>query len=373
MIETDEQRQFRLNVRRFLEENSSTVEVRKSMATSEGFDRRTWQALAELVGVLGLRLPGSFGGIGFGQRELGIVLEEMGRYLYCGPFYGSCVLAAGTLLHCASDEQKSRLLPEISNGSTIGALAIWENNRDCWDLALTKTTAKHVDHSHAAITGSKHLVLDAGICDLLLVTAVHDAQLKLYSVDPSSKTVRIRPLETIDQTRKLFQVDFNKAAGTILCSADISEKMQRMVDEATIGLANEMIGGAHYLLDAAVEYAKIRMQFGRQIGSFQAIKHKCADLLLEIELAHSGVIKATDAVDKKDSSIARLASLAKAAASDAYMRTAAECIQIHGGIGFTWDNDTHLWFKRAKSSEVFLGNPFFHRERFIKLSVNSYE
>jgi alkylation response protein AidB-like acyl-CoA dehydrogenase len=323
--------------------------------------------------VLGMRVPESCGGIGFGHRELGIVLQEMGRYLYCGPFYGSCALTAGTLLHCASDEQKTRLLPGICDGSTIGSLAIWEDNNDCWDLELTKTSAEHVDDVQAGITGSKHLVLDAGICDLLLVTAIHDTQLKLYSVDPSSTAVRIRALETIDQTRKLFQVDFNDAAGVALCNTDISGKMQRVVDEATIGLANEMIGGAQSLLDAAVEYAKMRVQFGRQIGSFQAIKHKCADLLLEIELARSGVLKATDAIDNDDPEITRLASLAKAAASDAYMRAAAECIQIHGGVGFTWDNDTHLWFKRAKSSEVFLGSPFSHRERFIKLSVNSYE
>ena len=373
MIESDEQQQFRLSVRRFLEENSSTAEVRKWMETPEGFDQLVWKDLADQVGVLGLRIPNSWGGIGFGHRELGIVLEEMGRCLYCGPFYGSCVLAAGALLHCASDEQKARLLPGIADGSTIGTLAIWEDNRDCWDLALTKASADPIDAGHAKITGSKHLVLDAGICNLLLVTAIHDGQLKLYSVNPNSAAVHIRSLETIDQTRKLFQIDFDSAIGANLCSADITEKMQRMLDEATVGLANEMIGGAQTLLDTAVDYAKMRMQFGRQIGSFQAIKHKCADLLLEIELARSGVLKATDAIDNNDNTTPSLASLAKSAASDAYMHAASECIQIHGGIGFTWDNDTHLWFKRAKSNEVFLGTPLSHRERYIALSRTSHE
>ncbi len=194
-----------------------------------------------------------------------------------------------------------------------------------------------------------------------------DAGLSFFIVDPNARGVTRTPLATMDATRKQARVDFARAPAQLLGEAGAgAAALSRTFDHAAIALANEMVGGAQALLDSAVAYASMRVQFGRAIGSFQAIKHKCADMLLDVELAKSAAYYAAQAEADGDPQTPSLASLAKAAAADAYMRAAANTIQIHGGIGFTWDNDTHLWFKRAKSSEVLLGDPNYHRELMLQ-------
>lgn len=368
---TDEQEQFRAVVRRFLRDHSPTSDVRRQMETVNGYDRAVWQQLNRELGLVGIHVPEQFGGQGFGFVELGIVLQEMGRALFCAPFFASAVLATQTLLNGATEAEKRALLPAIASGERIATLAWMEASG--WDVGGIALTATPVNGGYR-LDGTKKFVLDGHTADLVIVAArirgtAGEIGISLFAVDaPCAGLVR-RRLATLDPTRKQAELVFNNVSARPL--GDIGNgaaSLSRTLDQAAVALACEMVGGARALLESAVEYSKLRMQFGRPIGSFQAIKHKCADLLLDVELANAAACYAAAAVAEGDPEVPALASLAKACASDTYMRAAIECIQIHGGIGFTWDFDTHLWFKRAKSSEVLLGDAGYHRERYLQLT-----
>jgi len=340
------------------------------MATAEGYDRAVWRQLSEELALPGIHVPEKYGGAGFGMVELCIVTEEMGRSLLCAPYFSTGVLAANAILNAGSEAQKSALLPDIAKGARLATLAITELDGN-WDPASVTTVATP-DGDGYRINGTKSYVVDGHLADLLLVAArsastVGHEGLALFTLRADTNGVERRPLESMDPTRKIARIDFQGAHANLLGNLDDGAKpILRTLDQAATALANEMAGGAQALLDSAVSYSKLRVQFGRTIGSFQAIKHKLADMLLEVELAKSAAYYAAQAAAIDDPEWPALASLAKAAASDTYLHTAAETIQLHGGIGFTWDNDTHLWFKRAKSSEVFLGQPSYHRELLMQ-------
>jgi alkylation response protein AidB-like acyl-CoA dehydrogenase len=367
---TDEQEQFRSALRRFLNDKSPTTEVRRLMATSEGYNPEVWRQLSDELALPGIHIPEQYGGAGFGMVELCIVAEELGRALFCGPYFSTTVLAANAILNAGTEAQKSTLLPRLASGSRLATLAVTELNGD-WDPLKIELTATRAADGYR-LDGTKSYVVDGHIADLLVVAArvatnAGDNAVALFTLDANSNGVERRLLESMDPTRKLARIDFHDAHADLLGTLEDGAKpLIRTLDQAAIALANEMMGGAQAMLDSAVDYAKVRVQFGREIGSFQAIKHKCADMLLDVELAKSAAYCAAQACAVNDPEWPALASLAKAAASETYLRTAAECIQIHGGIGFTWDNDTHLWFKRAKSSEVFLGQPSYHREHLMQ-------
>jgi len=367
---TDEQEQFRSVVRRFLNDKSPTTEVRRLMATAEGYDPVVWRQLSEDLALPGIHVPEQYGGAGFGMVELCIVTEELGRALLCAPYFSSAVLAANAILSAGTDAQKSALLPEIAKGVRLATLAVTEPDGN-WDPAGIKVVATP-DSDGYCLDGVKSFVVDGHVAELLIVAARAPKTsglegLALFTIDANAGAVERRLLEPMDPTRKIARIDFRGAHANLLGSLDNgAEPILRTLDRAAIALADEMVGGAQTTLDSAVNYAKLRVQFGRTIGSFQAIKHKLADMLLDLELAKSAAYYAAQAAAAADPEWPALASLAKAAASETYLHTAAECIQIHGGIGFTWDNDTHLWFKRAKSSEVFLGQPSYHRELLMK-------
>jgi alkylation response protein AidB-like acyl-CoA dehydrogenase len=369
---SDEQEQFRAIVARFLRERSPVSEVRRQMASADGYDRALWQQLADELGLTGIHVPEQFGGQGFGHVELGIALEEMGQALLCAPFFASSVLATEALLNLATEAEQQALLPPLVSGDRLATLA-WVENDGRWDVAATHLTA-HGQGDACRLDGHKKFVLDGHHADLILVVArtrgsIGDAGLGLYAVEGDAAGLTRRQLATIDSTRRQAELTFTDTPARRLGSTDsAAHKLRQTLDRATIALACEMVGGARALLNSAVDYAKLRMQFGRPIGSFQAIKHKCAEMLLEVELAASAARYAAAAIDEHDPEVAALASLAKAMASDAYMHAAIECLQIHGGIGFTWDEDTHLWFKRAKSSQVMLGDASHHRERYLALT-----
>jgi len=363
---TDEQEQFRDVVRRFLKERSPTTEVRRLMATPDGFDADVWRQLADELALTGVHIPEAYGGAGFGPVELGIAMEEQGRALLCAPYFSSCVLAAAAILEASSEAQKSTLLPGIATGRTRAALALTEPNGR-WDADGIQATAKRSAEGWM-IDGIKHFVIDGSTADSLVVVArTDDVSIAFFHVDGTSEGITRTPLATMDATRKQARIAFAGAPAELLGDPGAGlTALGRVLDHAAIALANEMVGGAQALLDSAVAYANLRVQFGRAIGSFQAIKHKCADMLLDVELAKSAAYYAAQAEADDDPETPVLASMAKAAAADAYMRAAANTIQIHGGIGFTWENDTHLWFKRAKSSEVLLGDPNYHRELMLQ-------
>ena len=356
---SDEQEQLRDAVRRFLADRSPPAEVRRLMATEAGYDADQWYTLCSDLALAGVHVPEAYGGQGFTFAELAIVLEEMGRALFCAPYFSSTVLAATAILEAGSEQDKTELLPAIAAGERLATLAHTEPDGR-WDLGHIALAA--VD---GQLTGVKSHVVDGCIADLLIVVAREaDGRLALYATEASASGLSRRPLQTLDPTRKLARIEFNKVPGRLIGTAGAAgPALERTLQLAAVALANEMVGGAQRLLESAVEYAKERVQFGRAVGSFQAVKHRCADLLLEVELAKSAAYQAANA---PASDLPALASLAKSTASDAYIRAAKDCIQIHGGIGFTWDHDTHLWYKRAKSSEAFLGDAAFHRERLMQ-------
>ena len=367
---TDEQEQFRSALRRFLNDKSPTTEVRSLMATPEGYNPEVWRQLSDELALPGIHIPEQYGGAGFGMVELCIVAEELGRALFCGPYFSTTVLAANAILNAGTEAQKSSLIPRLASGARLATLAVTEPNGD-WDPLKPELTATRAADGYR-LDGSKSYVVDGHIADLLVVagrvaTNAGDNAVALFTLDAKSNGVERRLLESMDPTRKLARIDFHGAHADLLGTLEDGAKpLIRTLDQAAIALANEMMGGAQAMLDSSVDYAKVRVQFGREIGSFQAIKHKCADMLLDVELAKSAAYCAAQACAVNDPEWPALACLAKASASETYLRTAAECIQIHGGIGFTWDNDTHLWFKRAKSSEVFLGQPSYHRELLMQ-------
>lgn len=367
---TAEQEEFRSVLRRFLEEKSPTTVVRKLMETDTGWDRAAWRELNQQLGLSAVHIPEAYGGQGFGFVELAIVLEEMGRALLCAPYFASTVLAATAILNAGTEAQKKALLPGIAEAETIATLAFTEPN-GLWDADGVTMMATPAGDKFR-LNGVKSFVLDGQSADLVVVLARRPGSsgtdgLSIFTVAADAPGLTRRALKVMDPTRKQALLTFDNVEADLLgAEGGAAAPFARTMAQAAACLANEMVGGAERLRVSALEYATLRVQFGRSIASFQSMKHRQADMLLDVELAKSAAYYAAQAAADDDPELPAVASLAKAAASDAYMQTAIHTIQIHGGIGFTWDNDTHLWFKRAKSSEVFLGTPAWHREKMMQ-------
>ena len=363
-----EQDAFRSNLRRFLAERSPVKEVRRLMETDVGWDREGWRRINGELGLTALRIPEEYGGHGFGFGEQAIVLEEMGRVLLCAPYFSSAVLAAGVILHAGTAAQKTALLPGIASGEVLATLASVEDGGG-WEAEATALTATR-DGDGWRLEGHKSFVLDGCSAELIVVLARTAGGLSLFTVDGAANGLMRRGLVGLDPTRKLGRLEFREVAASLLGEeGGAAGPFALTMAEAAVGLANEMVGGADRLREDALAYAMMRMQFGRSIAGFQSMKHKQADMLLEVELAKSEAYYAAAALDDGDVDVMATASLAKVAASEAYVQTAIHAIQIHGGIGFTWDNDTHLWFKRAKASEAMFGDAHFHRERMMRQMI----
>ncbi|GAA2589720.1 acyl-CoA dehydrogenase family protein [Actinomadura fulvescens] len=366
LVVTEEQEELRGALRRFFADKSPGTEVRRLMGTTTGYDPAVWAQMAGQLGLQGLTVPEEYDGSGFGVRELAIVLEEMGRALVCAPYFATVVLAA-TALQASGDEAARRdLLPGIAAGTTIATLAWTEDDR--WDPGSIAMTARRSDDGWL-LDGTKTYVLDGHVADLVLVAARTPGGLSLFAVDGAAPAGLTRtPLPVLDQTRKLARLDFAAVPARLIgAEGGAGPVLAHTLDIAAVGLAAEQLGGARLCLDTTVEYAKVRHQFGRPIGGFQAIKHRCADLFVQVESARSAVLQAAATADDAPGELPVAAALAKAFCSDAYFHAAGESIQIHGGIGFTWEHDAHLYFKRAKSSQEFLGPPAHHRARLARL------
>ena len=358
---SEEQEELRRITRQFLESKSPESEVRRLMDTDDGYDPAVWSQMANELGLQSLIVPEEFGGQGFTFVELTVVLEEMGRALLCAPYFSSAVLATSTLLHAGDDAAKKEHLPGMAAGETIATLAFTEPNGK-WDESGIEATATKSGDGWS-ITGTKMFVLDGNVANLLLVAAKTDAGVSIFAVDPTDASVTRTNLATMDQTRKQSKVELAGTPATLIGTDGAGwTTLERVLDLAAVALAAEQVGGAQKVLETAVQYAKDRVQFGRPIGSFQAIKHKCADMLLEVESAKSAAYYAAWCAAELNDELPSVASLAKAYCSEAYFHAAAENIQIHGGIGFTWEHPAHLYFKRAKSSELLFGDPTYHRE-----------
>jgi alkylation response protein AidB-like acyl-CoA dehydrogenase len=362
---TDEQEELRKTVRSFLENKSSEEAVREQMETEDGYDPAVWSQMGEQMGLQGLSIPEEYGGSGYGFVELGIVLEEMGRALLCAPFFSSAVLAANTLLQSGDDDAKAKYLPGIASGETIATLAYTEPSGK-WDESGITMEATASGDAYT-LSGTKSFVLDGNAAGLFIVAAKTGAGTSLFAVEGDASGITRTNLSTMDQTRKQAKIDFDNTPATLIGEEGKGwDTLETVLDLAAVALAAEQVGGAQKVLEMAVEYAKVRVQFGRPIGSFQAIKHKCADMLLEVESAKSAAYYGMWCASEMNDELASTASLAKAYCSEAYFHAAAENIQIHGGIGFTWEHPAHLYFKRAKSSELLFGDPTYHREQLAQ-------
>ncbi|MCX2931739.1 acyl-CoA/acyl-ACP dehydrogenase [Mycobacterium sp. CVI_P3] len=363
---TPEQVELGRMMRSFLETMSPEATVRTLMETVRGFDPAVWTKMGSELGLQQLAIPEEYGGAGYTFVELGVVLEEMGRALLCAPFLSTVVLAANTLLLSSDDQAKKELLPALASGEKTGTLAYTEADGR-WDVAGVSTTASESSGGGWTLNGEKVFVLDGHTADLLLVTARTANGVSIFAVDGAAAGLLRVPMQTLDLTRKQARITFSDVPARLVGADDeASIVVPAVLDLAAIALAAEAVGGAARCLDMAVEYAKVREQFGRPIGSFQAIKHKCADLLLEVESARSAAYYAMWAAAGNTAELPAAAAMAKAYCTEAYAHAAAENIQIHGGIGFTWEHPAHLYFRRAKSTELLLGDPAYHRELLVQ-------
>jgi alkylation response protein AidB-like acyl-CoA dehydrogenase len=358
---SDEQEELRRTVRRFLADKSLEADVRRLMASERGYDEAVWTQMAEQLGLQGLVIPEEFGGSGFGYVELIVVLEEMGRALLCAPFFSTVALAANALLASGDADRQKELLPGMASGETIATLALTEESGR-WDADGVTLQATNYAGGWR-LDGHKSFVLDGHVADLILVVGRSEEGISLFSVQGAAVGLVRTALPTLDQTRKQARLEFTAVPARLIGEAGGGwPVVAKALDLAAVALAAEQVGGAQRVLEMSVEYAKIRVQFGRPIGSFQSIKHKCADMLMAVESAKSAAYYAGWAAAEDNDELPVMASLAKAYCSEAYFRSAADNIQIHGGIGFTWEHPAHLYFKRAKSSELLLGDPAYHRE-----------
>ncbi len=368
-----EQELLRNTARKFLENECTSEFVRARMAEPAGVTDAFWTKLAE-QGWTGLVYPEEFGGTGLGFVDLTVLMEEMGRAVMPGPFF-STLLGGLTILEAGSAAQKKEWLTKIAGGEAKAALAFTEPNAR-WDAAAVAVTAREAGGKYT-LSGTKLFVLDAHVADVIVVVARTreskrpEEGLSLFLVPKGARGLTVKLLPTMDQTRKLCEVKFDDVvvgAEALLGPRDGAwAPLARVLDRATVALCAEMCGGAQRVLDMTTEYAKIRIAFGKPIGSYQGVKHRAADMLVESENAKSLTYYAAWAVDENVPEAPLAASMAKAYASDAFRKIAGAGIQLHGGIGFTWEHDLHLYFKRAKSSEFTFGDATYHRERVAQL------
>ncbi len=332
--------------------------VRDLMGTEAGFDVLQYESLAEL-GWQSMAIPEEYGGAGFSFLELAVLLEEMGRSLYSGPFLSSVVLGANALLLAGSQEQKAAVLPAVASGQLTMAVAVPDNG-GVWTRENINTTATQSDTGWV-LNGVKDFVLNAHSADKLVIAAMVDDDVRLFLLDAADAS--LERVTSLDETRPMSTIRFDAfmVAESALLPLSTEAVVTKLGQIASVANALDQIGGAAATLNAAVQYAKDRKQFGRPIGSFQAIKHKCATMLQKVESAKAAAYYGAWCVAEDNDELAEVAAIAKSYCSEAYFHCASENIQITGGIGFTWEHDAHLYFKRATSSELLFGSPAEHR------------
>jgi alkylation response protein AidB-like acyl-CoA dehydrogenase len=359
---SDEQEELRRSVRRFLAARAPESAVRQTMETTTGYDAATWEQLTSQLGLTALAVPEKFGGAGFGMVEVGLVLQEMGRALLCAPFLSSAVLATSALLESGDMGACERWLPNLATGIRLGTLAL---------ASLIPVRAVHdvraVRHGDGwLLNGRTGSVVDGHIADLVLVPVHSSEAITLFAVEASAAGVERQLLDTFDGTRKLADLSFDNAPAALIGAVDrAGPALSRTADLAVVALSAESVGVAERALEMAGEYAKVREQFGRPIGSFQAIKHKLANVLLEVEAARSAAWYALWAAAARPEEFPAVASLTAATCSEAAYLATTENVQVHGGMGYTWEHPAHLYLRRATMSRMLFGDPDTHRTNLL--------
>lgn len=356
---SETQQSIKNSAKEFFSAECPMAEVRRLAETEHAMEPKLWKKIAE-QGWTGIIFPEAYDGMGLGYVEMAVAFEEMGRALVPGPLIGNLV-AGAVLEHSADEELKKKYLGAICRGEAKGTLALLERSAS-WNPADVKLSA--VDNT---LTGEKLFVPDAAAADFLLVAASNG----IYLVPSNAPGVTITKMPAIDITRRLYSVQFVKTVGQPISRvAKTVPPIDTAFDVAALALAAEMVGGIQRLLDLTVEYAKTRKQFGKPIGTFQAVQHQCADMLFYLEGARAAVYYAACLLSENDPGARAAISVAKAYASDTFRVCGNSAIQVHGGMGFTWENDAHLFYRRAKASETAFGDATFHRERLAKILLD---
>lgn len=363
---TEEQAQLRAAVRKFSADNFDEQSVRTLMESDPPFDPKVWARLGAELGVLGLSVPEADGGVGGTLVDQAVAVEELGASLATGPLFGTVYLAIPALVAASSGEARDGLLAELVEGARTAAFAVPDEAGVLGDVTVTA--------DGDTLTGTVERVVDGGAADDLLVAAKGSDGIALYAVDAASDGVTRTPLVTLDLTRPQATVELAGVTGRLIAGPDEADRViTHALQVGSALLAVEQVGAAQHLLDLAVEYAKTRLQFGRPIGSFQAVKHKLADLLVDVEHARSAAYHAVWALADGSDDPALATSIAQATASAALAKVAADTIQVHGGIGFTWEHQAHLYFKRATTDAALLGSAEQHRSRVAELVLDNAE
>ncbi|RBM18839.1 acyl-CoA dehydrogenase [Prauserella sp. PE36] len=362
---SDEQTELQQTMRAILGARAPVSSVAEVTSREPWHDRRLWLDLASGIGIQGLLIPEEYGGLGAGVVEVAAVMEAMGSVLLPSPYLSTSVLSAMLLARGSDEEIKKRYLPRLVDGTVLSCLA-WQESAHGWDPLAVETRAVDVD-GVPQLHGRKSYVVDGATADLIIVSAVANGSLGLYLVDVAAPGLTCTVTRGLDATRNLATIEFDGVPCRSIPLADAAETLVRILAVGTIALAAEQVGAASASLETSVSYARTRTAFGRPIGSFQAIKHLCSDNFIEVEAARAAVYNAAWTADHDVDRLVEVASLCKASASDALYRAAADNIQIHGGIGFTWEHAAHLYFRRARSSMALLGTPSHHREVLASL------
>lgn len=351
-------------MQRLMRDACGETQVRAAMETQQGYDEDLWQQLSQM-GITGLMIAEDFGGSGVGPMELEAVMEEAGAALLSAPILASSVIAAELIRSLGDDDFSQRLLPQLASGAMI-ATAVLGSDGGRWDPQDIGITARQVNGDWQ-LNGLGNYVLHGQNANVLIVIADVAGSLCAFEVDVKQPGLVIEALPTFDRTLRLAKIDFAAVSGhRINHTNDVSQAVRQALDLGLVGLAGEQSGGANKVLQDTVEYAKTRIQFGRQIGSFQAIKHMAAELLVETESAISAARDAAAALAQDRADKDQAISLAAFACADAYVRTTADSVQMHGGIAFTWEHPTHLYLRRARANAQLLGDSDHHRERYLQ-------
>ncbi|MCB1842682.1 MAG: acyl-CoA/acyl-ACP dehydrogenase [Halioglobus sp.] len=381
---TEEQQMIRDTAAAFLAEVSDSAAIRRAMDTEAGYDPDLWQRICREMYWQAIHVPESFGGLGLGYVEVVAMQEQMGRYLLCSPFLATVCMAGNALLVAGDESQKSEWLGKVCAGEATGALAVCGRGTR-WDADSVTATWQR-DGDGFILNGEYRYVIDGHTADFLVVAAREvgsqgTAGISLFILQANTPGVERSWLPSMDQARKQASValhDVSLGGSALMGEAGCAwVSLSRVLDLATVALAGEQVGGSQRLLDMTVAYTGERVQFNRTIASFQAVKHKAADMMLKAEVARSAVYYAACVAQEAleggplAGELAEAASVAKSYCSDAYFAIAGDALQLHGGVGFTWEYDVHLFFKRAKSSEHLLGNGALHRERLAALLLDS--
>lgn len=358
---TDELVDLRTAVADLMAKRSPESEVRRLMATDTGYDPAVWAELADM-GLLGLAFGEQFGGAGAGAAELAVVCEQMGRALLCAPYLSTAVLTPYLLAALQDHTESAEVLPRIAAGEMITAVAFAEAGSarpPAHPVTIATETA-----GGWRLSGEKTYVLDGLSAQRIYVQADTGSGSGVFAVDAEAAGLSVTPLATVDQTRKQAAVTLVDTPGRLI---GVGEAVEAALDRAAVALVAEQAGGALHAMQMAADYARTRFQFGRAIGSFQAIKHLCVDMLLEAQSAQSAARHVAAAFDAEDPDRITDLALTQAYCSDAFVSVAANTIQVHGGIGFTWEHPAHLYLRRARTDAQIFGDPTWHRERYVRL------